>query len=117
MAEHNQFDIDNSWEIVEVTSPRGDKQVYKINSVSKHVMFRTRIGDGNSEDWRGCNVSYDAIKRQNHRVLTAADLEPHIVGAIVAPVTTQAPVPPEVPKAKPIDLASVAPFAKKQMNN
>ena len=112
MAEHNQFEIDNAWELVEVTSPRGEKQAYKINRVSKQVLFRTRVGDGNQQDWRGCNVTYESIKRQNHRTIESAE----IVSAVKAtPGIVDLPAPDNgrKSKAKPLDLASVAPLGHK----
>ena len=111
MAEHNPFEIDQAWELVEVTSPRGEKQVYKINGVSKQVYFKTAPGDGNSADWRGCNVSFDAIKQQNHRVIEAESLKERGAGSPTKPPE----IVVEHKKAKPIDLESVAPGAKKRM--
>ncbi len=109
MAEHNQFEIDNAWELVEVTSPRGEKQVYQINAVSKHVLFRTRVGDGNQQDWRGCNVTYESIKRQKHRRIESAEIASAVKAtADIVPVDMQDHG--RKTKVKPLDLQSVAPF-------
>ena len=112
MAEHNQFEIDNAWELVEFTSPRAEKQVYKINSVSKHVLFRTRVGDGNQQEWRGCNVTYESIKGQNHRTIESAEIA-SAVKATAGIVSVDVPAHDNnarKTKVKALDLESVAPF-------
>jgi len=73
MASQNQFEIDNAWEEVQVTSRMGDFAHYKINAITKQVLIRTKVGDGNQQDWRGCNVSYEAVKRLRHTVVNPAN--------------------------------------------
>lgn len=50
-------------EIVTITSPKGDEATYKINKLTKQVHIKTQPGDGNDQEWRHCNVSYDAIAK------------------------------------------------------
>lgn len=48
-------------EIVTVTSSKGDVATYKINALTKSVHIKTLPGDGNEQEFRHCNASYDAI--------------------------------------------------------
>lgn len=101
MAQHNEFEIDSAWEMIEVTSNRGDKAIYRINSISKEVLMQTSLGDGNQFTWRGCNVSYEAIKKANH---VPIGNEPVLPAPMSQPVKHQ-----HKPKENALDLESIAP--------
>jgi len=106
MATHNQFEIDGAWSEIIVTSRYGDKAHYKINSLTKEVHLKTRLGDGNYSEWRNTNCSYDALIAQPHeKVLPGGEVE-----------TVEQPQESHDNGQLPstVDLESVAPFGRKK---
>jgi len=108
---HNPFEIEAAWQEGTITSPKGDKAHVRINSITKEVFIKTRIGDGNHQEWRKTNSTYEAILSQGFQSAKPAD----ILNAENAP--TQAPVTDTAGQtnghSSGIDYESVAPFGKR----
>lgn len=120
---HSKFEIDNAWTEGTLRSSKGDIAHVKVNSITKEVWIKTRIGDGNSMDWRKTNTTYESVMSQGFTPISAiTDSRPpedDAAGSTTPPVpilpppapTTAAWVAPD--KAKPIDLESALPFGKR----
>lgn len=104
---HNQFEIDGAWVEGTVTSRKGDVAHMKVNSVTKEVWLKTRVGDGNFSEWRRTNTTYDACLSQGFTPLIPV-VEPVISVAVVIPT-----MPSHNNGSSGLDLESVAPFGKR----
>lgn len=106
---HNQFEIDKAWQEGTVTSRKGDVAHMKVNSVTKEVWIKTRVGDGNFSEWRRTNTTYEATLAQGFVPVTPG------VAAVVPTPPAEVPAPTHGNNGgvKPLDLESVAPFGKR----
>lgn len=110
---HDQTEIDGAWVEGTIRSSKGDVAHVRVNSVSKEVWTKTRIGDGNSQEWRKTNSTYAAVLAQGFTPIVPGEPVPAVVEAAL-------PAPAAVREAagnnggvKPLDLESVAPFGKR----